>query len=371
MDKVAEGPVIIPDHGNEITHYGVGTPMGTYPSFPLASMTNGAIFAVAFFDVHGWPNDEYKLRSQLYHLPCRVIGDDIVSWDHEVFIRYSDYMNAIGCCIVPEKCQSSTVLAEMCSKWITPLGVFEQKRVDKTATASDLSSLAHNYDYYGEDFLQYVSALRQAQLHALKQVPFPYGLAPPLTDESFWDKRSRARNFFEIIERAKQFSPSVIMNRSDYQILLDRRRVIFPKDFSFEFDKNETRYTSYDMFPIMESIRKDIMSLSKEILDTRDVDLQDQLLTQTDSLIRSFNRLDQYLSETVANYIPFRKVNERSHLLAKVTGNGETSERYRKIFQDVYPGILATVENWLSDQDVNRLTEYQDLPGDKSNGKTR
>lgn len=155
----------------KVINYSVGTPMGTYPSFPLASLANGILLYHATCRVEG----RLVPKNQV---PGRIIGDDVVIWNQEVAELYTGFLGKLGVDVSISKCISSPYVAEMCSKIIHPLGVYEQK---KLKSIDSVSSFVSNYDYYG-DVLADLSAQSAEVLALCHRIPKPYGLGREVAD---------------------------------------------------------------------------------------------------------------------------------------------------------------------------------------------
>lgn len=176
----------------------VGTPMGTYPSFPLASLTNGLILTFAEFRSYhqvygGNVPDQHLVELSLNSDPGRIIGDDTVIFDDRTANYYTTIMEVVGVPMSPEKCITSTNTVEFCSKIINQFGVFEMKRIGgQLDSSNDLMSLVHMYEYYGheshrlsgENLDEYGNS---RNFEILKEVVYPFGLErAPLTYVRKW-----------------------------------------------------------------------------------------------------------------------------------------------------------------------------------------
>lgn len=199
----------------ERVKYSVGTPMGTYPSFPLASLANGIILYHA----------ACVAKSRLIHkeqVPGRIIGDDVVIWDEDTSDLYSEYIRNLGVEISTSKCMSSHYCAEMCSKVIHPLGVFEQK---KLKPIDSISSFVSNYSYYG-DALADLSASSAEVLALCHLIPKPYGLGREVSSliNSEEDMTS-LEIVYKTLAQANDLSgilPKQTFNKSDLSVMYQR-----------------------------------------------------------------------------------------------------------------------------------------------------
>jgi hypothetical protein len=151
MDLICEGTYV---YNKTKVQYGAGTPQGTEPSFPLCSFTNGMIAAIAFKLSTGINWEQISLD----RLPVRVIGDDIQIWHDGTAHTYRALMQGLGVVESKDKTIVSNLFAEMCSKVISPEGVYQQKKVirredRKIPLAQTISSRIEYYSKIGEDVL--------------------------------------------------------------------------------------------------------------------------------------------------------------------------------------------------------------------------
>lgn len=144
--------------------YGTGTPMGSYPSFPLATFANGVMLAYA------------SLRcgyTDIMDLPGKVIGDDIVIWDNGVAESYRSLAKDLGLIISEDKSIVSQHVCEMCSKVILPSGVYEKKKLKESLSPG---AILKDIEYYGLSFVQNLNKEYKHLVDYLMQVPKPSGL---------------------------------------------------------------------------------------------------------------------------------------------------------------------------------------------------
>lgn len=152
-----------------------GTPMGVDYSFPLASLTNGLIASLAYYQAKG------RLPDNLDALPFRVIGDDIVIWDDRTAALYRHIMNSLGVIVSDEKCITSPFLVEFCSKMITPYGVFEMKKV-KSPSSNYLDN-CHFFEFYGPAIKEFNSDTLEQQYEYYIRSAEPFGAINPYVAE--------------------------------------------------------------------------------------------------------------------------------------------------------------------------------------------
>lgn len=339
-DAVCHGPVIFPDKKGYITSYGVGTPMGTYPSFPICSLTNGIIYTAAYMKVYGIPPNTKLRPSVLNRIPCRVIGDDIVSWDHKVFLEYARLMNGIGCHVQPSKCLSSNIFAEACSKLITSEHVFEQKKIDTLLTAHDLPGYAHQYVYYGEPYLQFVSDKVVSNLKYLKRIPNPTGLGPSL-DDPYWNKYPMYKNMWIALSEGKRYDKLIIPNKSDYLTVALRSKAAVPEGLTFELDSNEL-YLGNDYPPLVRSLVKDIQSYTNMTMDASTANDAMNACAALTVAVQTLNKVEDYLKRANPSYTRYADRERKRHFKVEMPGDDHDYNPQREV-EEVRSGIRAYI----------------------------
>lgn len=268
MDTVCLSKIRI---NGTISAYGVGTPMGTFPSFPLASFANGVLASIAYARGH-FNGDLTKIR--LNDVPAKIIGDDIVVWDDNTHKNYVSLMERLGVSIQPSKCIAANYVAEMCSKIITDKGVFQQKKIDTLATADSLQSFIDQYTYYGDEILEYVDPTFVDDLLSLQLVPYPMGTGPKIEDP-FWDSEVALKNLYVSMGIARRYKrlESASLDALDYTIIEDRVG-LYPRSLKFEPDIPESS-DPYQRNQLIESLRRD-MDVLYDILISTESTLEDK-----------------------------------------------------------------------------------------------
>lgn len=339
-DVVCHGPVIFPDKKGYITRYGVGTPMGTYPSFPICSLTNGIIYVAAYMKVNGIPPNTILKPRVLNSIPCRVIGDDIVSWNHDVFLEYARLMNGIGCHIQPSKCLSSNIFAEACSKLITSEHVFEQKKIDSLLNAHDLPGYAHQYIYYGEPYLEFVSDNVVSNLRYLKKIPHPMGIGPSLND-SYWDRYPTYKRLWLNLIEGKRYDRIISPNKADYLTVALRSGVAVPNDLSFELDDNDLTYTN-DYPPLVRSLVMDIQSFRELVLTSTDIATIASSADAMAMAVNTLRRVEDHLSRANPSYVRYADRLRKQHLKHEMPGDDHDYNPQREV-EEVGSGLKAYI----------------------------
>jgi hypothetical protein len=254
MDLVCEGKILL---DNQVRSYGVGTPMGTFPSFPAASNGNGMIGAIAFANAH-LNGDVTKVR--LDRLPMRIIGDDIVIWDDKTFTEYKSLMTRLGVTVQESKCLQSNYVAEMCSKIITDQGVFQQRKIETLYAADDFDAVIDVIRYYGDSVLTYLdpSILNEygRQIDAMRMVPRPQGLAPELS-EPFWSDYPLLYNVYSVIQEARaHILENTSLDARDFDIMAQRTE-IYPSSLKFK-PKETLQQDPFRRNVVIESLERDV-----------------------------------------------------------------------------------------------------------------
>lgn len=279
-----------------ISAYGVGTPMGTFPSFPLASFANGVLASIAYARGH-FDGDLTKVR--LNNVPAKIIGDDIVIWDEETHNHYVSLMERVGVTVQPSKCIVANYVAEMCSKIITDQGVFQQKKIDTLSSADSLQSFIDQYTYYGDEILEYVDPTYVDDLLSLQLVPYPMGTGPKIEDP-FWDTEVTLKKLYISMGIARQYKrlESTSIDALDWTIIEDRVG-LYPRSLKFEPDIPESN-DPYQKNILIESLRRD-MEVLNDILISTESTLEDKeeaadRVISLDKVIKTLDS-DQYLDK--------------------------------------------------------------------------
>jgi len=155
-----------------VSSYGTGTPMGSFPSFPLASLAHGIVTAYCFLQAYGrFPSNDERY--------AWIVGDDAVIVGSSIAKRYEHFCETIGLMINQSKSLSSPRCVEFCSTFITPEGVFKKKKLPELVK---LGSLAESIDHYGfERFVQHFPAYRELS-QDIAEIPQPFGLGKPVDE---------------------------------------------------------------------------------------------------------------------------------------------------------------------------------------------
>lgn len=160
---------------NKYVKFGCGTGMGTPPSFPLASIGNGYLYAYAYTKVHGYyPDPRPNIPSEGI-----VVGDDLCIRGKAVAEEYLKLCQRIGLKVNTSKSMHSKNVAEFCGKLISKYGIFDKRKlIDITSYAG----LADTMDYYQTSMEQYLESFPQfVQLaEQIRKIPRPFGTAEPI-----------------------------------------------------------------------------------------------------------------------------------------------------------------------------------------------
>lgn len=254
--------------------YHAGTPMGTHPSFPLASLCNGLVASLAFIRTYKLPIDHLDWD----RLPFRIVGDDIVLFSIDTANEYRSVMNSIGVQTSLNKCISSEYIAEFCSCLITRFDVFEMRKLKPILF--DSGSIKTNYEFYSkflnqEHFLDDNPDYQPIKdfnnlVDILSTVPGPIGLGRQIYDENL--------NLIVPIDtlsniEAEFYASRVLREISEYYykfpeiqelfILLSRNKEeLFPK-FSCTILSNDNRLTPQNS--LMNSLKEEHREISDSV----------------------------------------------------------------------------------------------------------
>lgn len=234
MDMVCfakhEFPVRPKQYG--LVSYGVGTAQGTRLSFPLCSLTNEILLRVA-------TNWAYKRMVSPRHVAGRVVGDDIVIYDRDprVAAIYRSILGNYGVQISESKSISSRFIAEMCSKLITPNGVYRQKRINPLdpkylESMEDVLNSHRDEMLYWKERLLYVHPEWMPLKLALEKYPEPYGLGTPISDPLDYQADTMEKKIaliFHIHNLANKYK-TTRPNRPDVITLLARQQFCPPTE---------------------------------------------------------------------------------------------------------------------------------------------
>jgi hypothetical protein len=165
------------------TKFGTGTPMGSFPSFPLMSLDNGLKGYWAEERSRGktsirvYPNFAAKVEDRVGNLTQRitVVGDDIVIKGKDIADEYTQICSEFGLVVNVTKSIYSRRTIEFCSKFITSKGIFQKKKIPHL---KDASAVREQLSYYTkEPFIQGFPQFSQMAEH-LSILPAPFGLGP-------------------------------------------------------------------------------------------------------------------------------------------------------------------------------------------------
>lgn len=275
MDIICHGRY---QYNKTFVQYGAGTPQGTEPSFPLCSFTNGMVAAIAFKHATRLEWKDINLNK----LPCRVIGDDIVIWHDDTARKYKTFMRDLGVEISQDKCIDSPDVAEMCSKLISPFGIYQQKKIIRREDKLDcngqesLLTIASRMDYYhkiddstlrryiqnasvgDEDVLTILSAprpiggmgsdYREVMRKVLNSEPVTYIEAQALLDRMH-----------------SSLTGNKVPSRSSFFVLNDRKSLLPDVSYQLVKDPYENINTHRKPSPLLESLVRDFRTYSDEL----------------------------------------------------------------------------------------------------------
>lgn len=201
---------------NDIIAYLCGTPMGSFPSFPLASLCHGLVLTMAFLEAHPLININ---QINWNMLPFIVIGDDSCIYDEPTF-AWTQRIMSKECLDVPlqmEKVLTSPRVANLCSHTVTVNGIFEQKKL-KPLLKNSIQDALTKFEYYGRAVLDYYDPIILEAIYNLGDVLRPYGLKVNTRSTPY----ERARAMVEELDKLAQ-KPKRGLSSKELQLLTSRK----------------------------------------------------------------------------------------------------------------------------------------------------
>jgi len=164
---------------HETIKFGTGTGMGTPPSFPLASLSNGLMVAYCYYKETG------RFLNPCTSRPIgQVVGDDCTIFNRAIGRRYEEFCTEIGLKINNDKSFTNTSIVEFCGKYITPTQILDKKKLKYTSSLSNLNDQIDYYDDRVDTFYTAYPELEEAGIHEiiarLRLLPRPYGVGVEL-----------------------------------------------------------------------------------------------------------------------------------------------------------------------------------------------
>lgn len=164
---------------HETIRFGTGTGMGTPPSFPLASLSNGLMVAYCYYKETG-----KFLNPCTSHPIGQVVGDDCTIFNRAIGRRYEAFCTEIGLKINTDKSFTNTSIVEFCGKYITSTQILDKKKLKYTSSLSNLNDQIDYYDDRVDTFYTAYPELEEAGIHEiiarLRLMPRPYGVGVEL-----------------------------------------------------------------------------------------------------------------------------------------------------------------------------------------------
>jgi hypothetical protein len=129
-----------------------GQPLGLYPSFPLFSLTHGALLYSLYLDLpledrngYSFRMDTFVSEKKSYSAPAippfLILGDDVVIFSDSLAERYKDALAKLEVPISLEKSLSSNIIAEFAGHLISFNTVYEPTKWRQVSHESFLSFL--------------------------------------------------------------------------------------------------------------------------------------------------------------------------------------------------------------------------------------
>lgn len=275
MDVICHGKY---QYNKTFVQYGAGTPQGTEPSFPLCSFTNGMVAAIAYKSATGREWEDINLNK----LPCRVIGDDIVIWHDDTARKYKTFMRDLGVEISQDKCIDSPDVAEMCSKLISPFGIYQQKKIIRREDKLDrngqesLLTIASRMDYYhGIDDSTLRRYIQNAEIGdedvlTILSAPRPIGgMGSDFREVMRKVLNSETVTYIEaqsLLDRMhSSLTGNKVPSRSSFYTLNDRKSLLPDVSYQLAEDSIENINTHRRPSPLLESLNRDFKAISDEL----------------------------------------------------------------------------------------------------------
>lgn len=163
----------------EYLSFGTGDGMGTPPSFPLASVTNGYLVAYSYYKVYGkMPNPTGN------NPPGLVVGDDCVIFDEKVADVYEHLCTSIGLKINYDKSFRNDDVAEFCGKYIDADSIYSKRKLIYPSCLDAVRDFITYYDEKVDDYFRAYPELDDSDMSdiigRMLSIPQPYGSGAPL-----------------------------------------------------------------------------------------------------------------------------------------------------------------------------------------------
>jgi hypothetical protein len=307
MDTVTNAPTLFDDR--LVIRYGVGTPMGTFPSFPLANITNGLLAAYSFMiGTHKSPND-----ISFDNVPARVVGDDFVTWNKAIGENYPEMLTQLGVETSPAKCLISPFAMEMCSKIMTANHVYSQKNLrlpqDEKKLYPDASARLEYYSgilsYYGKE--SYFASLfaQNGDYDELMELPRPFGLgwhSDLLSSEmcEYLSSTEEALRFHKKPAFTAAILESVMQRRDYYPLLTPSGGMSLCVTERREYPISELDPGVLARFDSVKFLMNELWSGQYTLEEMTDI--SQQLKTACESLEKNLETLQQHQEQSRSDY---------------------------------------------------------------------
>lgn len=316
-----------------VSFNGSGTPMGTPPSFMLASLSNDLLAAFSFYRAYGdLPNPYCPDPKQAKWL---VVGDDIIIFDDKVAEEYRRLCSQIGLKINESKSISSDYLAEFCGKYITRHGIVPKLKLSPISGHDALKELM---DYYPRDAIIAGWPEYEPDTELMAYLPEPFGKRKiedlPMRELPIMDAYSKAlrlaNELFQLVKEERIFS------ENDLNILFSRKKRV-PQTYQ-EGDLEEHRPE-----PVIEPLVRSRIQDAKELVSSltsasnrddiyrvaEELDRIYQMIFPNDSEKRRLEKLASHQHVALPRKHEQNNLNSYSQLLA-VASLPDQSENDRK-----------------------------------------
>lgn len=309
---------------------GSGTPMGTPPSFMLASLSNDVLVAFAHYRAHGEIPNPY---CDPLDIQWMVTGDDLIVFDSKTGDEYDKLCHQIGLKINQDKSIRSSYLAEFCGKYITKDGIFPKLKFSPLTGRDSIKELLTTQ--YSVDAMSYGWPEYSYDIHMLHELPFPLGIRLPkitsIKELSIGDLYVQAlRSAQDLIQLGESLR---IYSKEDIALMLSRQERI--PHFRYIPEDQEHDPTP-SLSPLERAWSEDAKDLKRSLNET---DNLDELYKLAESLIELHQKvfpIDNGICERQKKLL----LQSRGHIAMRRRLAYENKQVYYKFAQ-----ILSLEEN--------------------------
>lgn len=163
-----------------------GQPLGLYPSFASFGITHGFILLY--------------LLGKKYEGEFYVLGDDVVILDDNLYTKYIDILNLLGCPYSPDKSLSSSELCEFAGKVITSKSVIPSYKWREVSN-DNFMDIVRNY---GRRAVVLLSPIQRTVVERVQHLVEPIGLNWSFEGSTFEVMTQATREIYRQVDRDEQ-----------------------------------------------------------------------------------------------------------------------------------------------------------------------